>query len=595
MTISPTAVDPVLLTVIANRFEAIVREMTNTLLRTGRSAVLNQARDFSCSIVTVDNRLIASAEGLPIHVFGSQLQTEAMLEFHPTVVAGDAYLHNDPYSGNTHPADHTILVPVFHDGIHLFTSCAKAHQADIGNSLATTYMYGARDIYEEGALIFPCVRVQRDYRDVDDVIRMCRRRIRVPEQWYGDYLAALAAARIGERRLQELVTKYGRDTIERFNENWFDYSEERMAQAISKLPSGEYVGSGSHDPLPGVPDGIPLKVVIRVDAEAGTVELDLRDNPDCIPAGINMTVTTASVSAIMGVFNVLDPTIPHNAGSFRRIRVLLRENCIAGIPRFPHSCSMATNPLSDRVVNITQHALAQIGEGWGVAEGGVASGAGLAVISGGDWRRRGAPYINQVILGNNGGPASPVSDGWFTWARPVCAGLLYRDSVEVDEQKYPIHIRSLEVLTDTGGAGRFRGAPAARAVFGPKRDSMLAIYSDDGVITPARGVRGGLPGSRARSYKIDAAGVEIPLPPAAEIVVSPGEWIAGEACGGGGYGDPWLRRPDAVLHDVLEGWVSISAARETYGVALRGSADDETLAVDPVETLSLRTELQSTK
>ena len=91
----------------------------------------------------------------------------------------------------------------------MFTACAKAHQADCGNALPTTYMPGARDIYEEGALIFPCVRVQRENRDVEDIIRMCRRRIRVPDQWYGDYLATLGAARIAERRLKELVTVHG--------------------------------------------------------------------------------------------------------------------------------------------------------------------------------------------------------------------------------------------------------------------------------------------------------------------------------------------------------------------------------------------------
>ena len=124
-----------------------------------------------------------------------------MKEFHPRSSAGDAFLHNSPYHGNSHAADHSILVPVIDDeGVHRFTVLAKAHQADCGNSQPTTYMAAARDVYEEGALIFPCVRVQEDYRDGEDMIRMCRMRIRVPEQWWGDYLALLGAARIGERR-----------------------------------------------------------------------------------------------------------------------------------------------------------------------------------------------------------------------------------------------------------------------------------------------------------------------------------------------------------------------------------------------------------
>ena len=230
--------DPILLAVLANRLDSICREMTNTLLRSGRSAVLNMARDFSCALVTADNELLSSAEGLPVHVIGMEFLAEAMTELHDDIVEGDAFLHNDPYLGNTHSADHAILVPVFHAGEHVFTACAKAHQADCGNSLPTTYMPGARDVYEEGALNFPCVRVQRQYQDVDDLIRMCRRRIRVPDQWYGDYLAALGAARIAERRLKELSEQYGLETIRDFIREWFDYGERRMVEAIKQLPSG---------------------------------------------------------------------------------------------------------------------------------------------------------------------------------------------------------------------------------------------------------------------------------------------------------------------------------------------------------------------
>ncbi|MEA2253125.1 MAG: N-methylhydantoinase, partial [Solirubrobacteraceae bacterium] len=239
--------DPALLAVVANRLDAIVREMTSTLLRAGRSAVINVARDFSCSIVTADDDLLSSAEGLPVHVFGSHLQTAAMRELHPDFREGDAFLDNDPYVGNTHHADHTILVPVFAGDLHMFTAVAKAHQADAGNGLPTTYTPFAVDIYEEGALSFPCVQVQRDHADIDDVIRMCRRRIRVPDQWYGDYLATLGAARTGERRLHELVDKYGVELIQQFVVEWFDYSERRMSHAISELPSGTVVGRGQHD------------------------------------------------------------------------------------------------------------------------------------------------------------------------------------------------------------------------------------------------------------------------------------------------------------------------------------------------------------
>ncbi|MEA2360099.1 MAG: N-methylhydantoinase [Solirubrobacteraceae bacterium] len=585
--------DPALLAVVANRLDAIVREMTSTLLRAGRSAVINVARDFSCSIVTADDDLLSSAEGLPVHVFGSHLQTAAMRELHPDFREGDAFLDNDPYVGNTHHADHTILVPVFAGDLHMFTAVAKAHQADAGNGLPTTYTPFAVDIYEEGALSFPCVQVQRDHADIDDVIRMCRRRIRVPDQWYGDYLATLGAARTGERRLHELVDKYGVELIQQFVVEWFDYSERRMSHAISELPSGTVVGRGQHDSFGPFPP-IPIKIEATVDSEAGTVEIDLRDNVDCVPAGLNLSRATAVNNVVTGLFNVLDPDVPHNAGSFRRITVHLRENCVVGIPTHPTCCSMATTNVADRVVNITQSAFEGAGDGLGVAQGGSGMGIGYAVISGQDWRT-GGPYVNQMFMGNNGGPATAHCDGWLTWTLPVAAGLLYRDSVEIDEQKYPISVQSLRLQSDSGGAGRFRGAPRAELVYGPKKLPMSVIYSGDGHETPPQGIHGGLPGRGSSAMKIEKDGTRVQLDSVGLVALEAGEWVLGTDCGGGGFGDPLEREVERVLHDVLERWVSIEQARDVYGVAFTGAADDETLAVDVEATAARRRELAGSR
>jgi len=422
--------DPILMAVLANRMDAIVREMVNTLLKTARSAVLAVVRDFSCSLVTADNRLLTPGEGVPVHIFGSSLQSQAMCDLHDDLAPGDAFLHNDPYLGNTHAADHMYLVPVFVDGEHLFTTCAKAHQADCGNSIPSTYHATARDVYEEGALIFPCVRVQRNHQDVDDIIRMCRRRIRVPEQWYGDYLASIGSARIGERRLIELVQRYGKDTIKQFIDEWFAYSERRMIEAIRKLPKGKLSSTSRYDPLPPViPDGLPITVEVSIDPDAARIEVDLTHNDDNKEFGLNESVACAMSNAMCGVFNCIEPDIPHNAGSFSRVDVKLREGCITGIPQFPHSCSMATTNIGDRIVNATQTAFADIGEGHGLAEGAMGMGAGAGVISGKDWRRNGSPYINQEWLLANGGPGTPTTDGWLTYGLPVAGGVIYRASV----------------------------------------------------------------------------------------------------------------------------------------------------------------------
>jgi N-methylhydantoinase B len=581
--------DPIDLAVMANRLRAITREMANTVALAARSAVVGVARDFSCAILSAEAELIEAAEGLPIHVFGIDLQARSMLRLHPDLAAGDAFLHNDPYLGNSHPADHTILAPVFSAGRLVFIVAVKAHQADCGNSIPSTYHAGARDVYEEGSLTFPCVRVQRGYADNDDIVRMCRRRIRVPEQWHGDYLAMVGAARVGERRLAEFVEKHGAERAEAFIAAWFDYGERRAVEAIRRLPAGRIVRKGRFDPLPPMlPEGVPLAIALEIDPAAARITVDLTDNPDCVACGVNQSEATAIANALTGVFNCLDWDIPHNAGSIRRIAVHLRENCVAGIPRFPHSCSTATTLLADVLINLVQSAFGELGEGYGLSEGNCCNSAGVAVVSGRDRRRGGAPYINQLFLMGGGGPASAHCDGMVYYLSPPGAGLFWRDSVEIDEQRFPMLIREMRLIPDSAGPGRFRGGPATRCVFGPRFDEMTVITISNGRENPPRGVRGGRAAACAANHKIHPDGRMERLPGLVFETVRPGEWIAGLDNGGGGYGDPRAREPSYVLEDVREGYESQRRAYEVYGVVLGGDAADDSLTVDAEATARRR-------
>jgi N-methylhydantoinase B len=580
-----TRFDPVLMAVIAKRMDTITREMSNTLLRTGRSSVLNTARDFSCTVLRADGALINAVDGLPIHVVGARLLGESLNRWHPEVAAGEAYLHNDSYDGNTHAADFNVLVPVVHEGQHLFTVVAKAHQADCGNSQPTTYAAYARDAYEEGAVIFPCVLVQRDNEDVADVIRMCERRIRAPAQWYGDYLATLGAARIGERRLLELIEEIGAEDLTAFCEAWLDYSERRMVAAIGQLPAGTVLGEGAHDPVPEIGAEIPLQAKVTVRPDEGYVDVDLRENIDAIPAGYNLSEACSLGTALIGVLNQIPSDVPRNDGAFRRIRVLLRENCIAGIPKHPTSVSVSTTNVADRMVNLVQMAFADLGEGHGHAEGGLGIGASYAVIFGLDARHGDRPYVNQLIMGSTGGPASPKTDGWIGWGIPVDGGVIYRDSVEIVERKYPLLIHEVRLRQDGEGAGRRRGGPGATVSYGPRHHPVSAAFLLDGAANPPRGVRGGGPSAANETYLIDAAGEHVEVPSAGQVEIKPGERIVHNACGGGGYGPPTEREPQRVLADVRAGIVSIARARDIYGVAL---TDDDIPTIDEEATRVLR-------
>ncbi|HUA74005.1 MAG TPA: hydantoinase B/oxoprolinase family protein [Solirubrobacteraceae bacterium] len=588
--------DPTLMAVLANRFEAIVREMTNTLFRTGRSSIINMARDFSCSIITADDQLFAAAEGLQVHVLGAGLQTRSMRELHPDLAEGDAYLHNDPILGNTHTADHTILVPVFVDGEHMFTASAKAHQADCGNAEPSTYVTYVEDVYAEGGLVFPAVKVQQDFEDVQDIIRMCRKRIRVPDVWYGDFLAAVGAARIGERRVQEVVARYGKDTIKTFVREWLDYSERVMDQAIRKLPAATLRASGRHDPIPGLPEGVEVNVSVEVKPEEGRVVFDLRENPDCIPFGLNVSEYCARGGCTIALLNCLEDDVPRNAGSFRRVEVLLREGSIAGGLVEPYSASVSTTNVLNRIINAAQSAFCQLGEGQGLAEGAGAMGVGYAVFSGtypaGDDGAGGDPYVSEFVIGNNGGPASPHCDGWITYAMPDCSKTIYIDSVEMLERTYPLRFRSLRLLADSGGAGRLRGGPASEVIYGPRATPMRVFYMADYARHPAKGVRGGLPGTAASAHEVAADGSERQVEAIGDSTLRPGEWIRGVEAGGGGYGDPLERDPRAVLADVLERWVTPGAASDVYGVVLSEQPGATGFALDEPATEARRAQLR---
>jgi N-methylhydantoinase B len=454
------------------------------------------------------------------------------------------------------------------DGRHRFTVLAKAHQADIGNSIPTTYHGSARDVYEEGALIFPSVKVQKNFEIDEDFVRMCRLRIRVPDQWWGDFLAMVGAARIGEQEIIAIATEVGWDTLTEFGREWFDYSERRMEEVLRAMPDGIATRSSTHDPFPGTPpEGVSIKVTVAVDSTAGRISVDLTDNIDCLPCGLNLSEACSRTSAMVGIFNSIDHTVPKNAGSFRRIDVKLRENCVVGVPRHPTSTSVATTNIADRVANAVQCAIAEIAEGQGMAECGAVIPPAVGVISGVN-PQNGEAFVNQIFLGMTGGAAAPYADAWMTIGHVGNAGLCNIDSVELDELRQPIHVYGRRLAPDTEGAGTFRGAPSLAVEFGPSGCDISVGYVSDGTINPARGARGGANGGPANQYRLMPDGSRRQLDPCAQVTLRDGEKLLSISAGGGGYGPPSKRDPETVARDVAEGWISAERARKVYVTAV---------------------------
>jgi N-methylhydantoinase B/oxoprolinase/acetone carboxylase alpha subunit len=257
--------------------------------------------------------------------------------------------------------------------------------------------------------------------------------------------------------------------------------------------------------------------------------------------------------------------VPKNAGAFRRIDVALRRGCIAGITEHPFSCSAATTNISDRVANAVQLALAELGEGIGMAEVGAVISPSAGVVSGID-ARSGKPFVNQVFLAFSAGAASPSSDAWWTTIDVGNGGMAGLDGVELDELYQPLLVERRGFLADTEGAGRYTGAPSTIVEFGPILGSFEVAYGADGHVNPAKGARGGGAGGRADQHIRRRDGLVEKLPACAQVRVQSGEAILAISTGGGGYGDPRRRAPEAVAADVAEGWVSRGRAREIYAV-----------------------------
>ncbi len=584
-------IEPFLMSILAGRFNAITKEMSNTLMRSGRSTVLNTAKDFSAAITDERSRIVFIAEGLPIQLAAVNLIPRAVIDlFGDDVHPGDVFMNNSPYYGNLHHADLTVTAPVFYKGEILFFVTDRAHQADVGAPLPTVFLPYAKTVYEEG-LHVPCVRVQRDYADIKDVLRMIKYRIRVSDQWYGDYMAQVGALRVAERRLAEMCDKYGVDTLRAFVDQWQEYGKERMIAEIRRLPKGEWEGTVTHDPIPDlIPRGITIKAKIAIDPDEGVIEVDVRDNPDNIPCGFNLSEAATFGSIITGLLYNLDSTIPHNDGAFGRIRIHMREGCLVGKPTFPMGTSVCTTNVCDRLITLVASIMAQLGHGYGMAEGPSSLTAGSSVVSGTDWRKADAPYINFLAFPPCGS-AMYGHDGWLTFAVAAAGGVVFTDSVEIDERKYPLMFDKNEISTDSAGPGEWDGAPATDVVFGPRKNPATISWVTDEKVYPARGVRGGMEGRPCEVYKITAAnGKKEELPSVASMTLTADERLLSEGPGGAGYGHPLDRDPDLVKLRAREGWISLGRARDVYGVVLDTST--EQYAVDREQTEELRRQLR---
>ncbi len=587
-------VEPYLMSVLSSRLYSIGLEMTNTLMRTARSQLMSVCHDLSTAICDRNGKVIALAESIPVHCANMGLTVRPCFDHPEGIQPGDLFLNNSPYHGNTHHADYTYIAPVFHDGELMFFAVTKGHQADIGNSIPSTYAPTARDMFEEGAIDWPCIKIQKNYKDVPDIIAIAQMHNRVPEMWYGDYLACVGSSRVGEKRLAALCEEYGNETVKRFCEAYQEYGARRMKEELKQLPKGHYEYDIKADAIEGVVPEITIHIECDTHPEEGTIAFDFTKNADSLPCGLNMCEATTLASAVTGVLNRMPCDIPCNDGAMSQIKVKMREGCVIGKAKAPYSSSMATTNLADRVISGVQALMNKITSNKGMAEGGATQCPAVAVVSGTDWRKGDAPYVNQIFCGMTGGPAVNGYDGWITYQYPVTGGAMNWNSTEVLEQQYPFQVVSEEILTNSVGAGKYDSAPSCKFVMTACHDPVVCAYSCDGIANPPKGAAGGLDGHKSAAWKYKLAEGEASrteLPPFAEPVITKKEAIVSESSSGGGYGDPLERDPELVCHRVREEWITKEFAAKTYGVVVDDS--HEHFVPDVAATKKLREKLRA--
>ncbi len=581
-------VEPYLMSVLSSRLYSIGLEMTNTLMRTARSQLMSVCHDLSTAICDRNGKVIALAESIPVHCANMGLTVKPCFEHPEGIKRGDLFLNNSPYHGNTHHADYTFIAPVFCGDELMFFAVTKGHQADIGNTIPSTYVPSAKDMFLEGAIDWPCVKFQKDYKDVPDMIKIAMMRNRVPDLWYGDYLACLGSCRVGEKRLEALCEEYGNDVIKDFCDAYQKYGAKRMEEELKLLPEGHYTYDIKADAIEGVVPEINIHIICDTKPKEGIIEFDLTENEDSMPCGLNMCEATVLASTVTGVLNRMPNDIPCNDGAMSRIKVKMREGCVIGKAKAPYSSSMATTNLADRLISGVQALMNQITDDKGMAEGGATQCPAVAVVSGTDWRKNGATYVNQIFCGMTGGPAVNGYDGWITYQYPVTGGAMNWNSTEVLEQQYPFKVIHEEVMMNSVGAGKYDSAPSCKFVMTPRHDPLVSAYSCDGIDNPPKGACGGLDGYKAAAWKYNIAEGEsskVMLPPFAEPVIEVGEAIVSESSSGGGYGDPLERDPYLVAHRVREEWISKEFAEKTYGVVVDDSKEEYVPDIEATKVL----------
>ncbi len=556
-------VDPVTLEIVNNRLRFISREMIVSLVRTAYSSVIYDGRDCSCALFNAAGELLTLDAGLPAHIGPMPFSMRAILKkFQNSIKPGDVFIMNDPSFGGNHLPDVLVCMPIFYQEEPLFFAVNRGHWTDVGGQVPGSLSGVAREIYQEG-MVIPPLKLYEAGKINEGVLDLFLSNMRNREERFGDLMSQIASCKTGEKSCLELVEHYGFETIKTCGQEIVDRTEKYLLEKLKQAPKGTYHYEDYLDNDGFTHDALRVKVCVTIHSDSVLIDFDgsSPQSQGCINAPYSVTYC----GAVEAIKIALDPRGVTNEGLFRLVKVNAPLGSLVN-PN-PGAATGGCTEVFFRVAFCVIGALAN---------------AMPDAVSGGDYGTVNHSYISgfdkssnkhfiyyEFPAGGNGGTF--IMDGPSAMRSPI-SGDVYLSSHELVESLYPVIIDQFSLRTDSGGAGKFRGGLGIiRQVRVLADEAALSVVADRNKIPPF-GIFGGHAPLSQQWNMIRDRETEKPLSSTGKVTGLPlkkGDTISLRSAGGGGYGNPLDRDPDKVRNDVYQGYVTIEAARNVYGVVFK--------------------------
>src|SRR5919107_4699435 len=502
--------DPVTLSVLASALVGIAEEMGAVLIRGSYSSNIKERRDCSTALFDAQGRMVAQAEHIPVHLGAMPEAVAAIMGRDPE--PGDVFAINDPYSGGTHLPDITLVSPVAVEGEIIGYAVTRAHHSDVGGMRPGSMPSDSREIYQEG-IIIPPLRLVRGGEYVDDILDFILANVRTPEIRRGDLRAQIAANRIAEERVGELIERRGEGIVLAAFDEAISYTERRTREAIRELPDGVY---RAEDFLEGdgiVDEDIPIRATVRI--EDDSIIIDFAGTADSVRGNVNCPLPVTRSACYFALRVLLPKDVPANAGTYAPLEIKAPEGSLvnAKSPSAVVAGNVQTSKrIADTVLSALSGAATLPAQGQGTMNN--------LVIGGPGWT-----YYETIGGGQGASDKGPGPSG-------VHVGMsnTLNTPTEAFELEYPMRVERYELLYGSGGDGEQRGGDGIVRSVKVLEPASLSLLTDRRRHGP-RGLEGGGPGRVGRNLLNDEE-----LPPKVSREMEEGDTVTVETPGGGGYG-----------------------------------------------------------